>query len=340
MNTDPAVLDAYYDEAKKIGFTDGFVIQPGGPTFVYVADDPDQAWAEIGKYVLYEAQTYASFQTPGSTFVARCARRDGRRPEKVAAVPGGYARRRARGAASAARDGGRSLQPAGGRNPARARLAEPRAVRRRRCCRAFGDGSATRAQTAYCSTLEIRRTVRISLHAEVRNGSLPSLRRDRIRLDGYGCAESRARRCAAPARRPQIGDERARDRARRHRRRTRYAWVDGVRDALRAVHEVWTRHIVETEAPGAFLDEVVAEAPRLATPASRLRREHNEILAVDHARREATRSPARRRRLVRTRGSTTCAPSSPACSIALARHRQRGADLVYEAYDVDIGGGF
>jgi hypothetical protein len=24
---------------------------------------------------------------------------------------------------------------------------------------------------------------------------------------------------------------------------------------------------------------------------------------------------------------------------ALARHRQRGADLVYEAYDVDLGGG-
>jgi hypothetical protein len=26
--------------------------------------------------------------------------------------------------------------------------------------------------------------------------------------------------------------------------------------------------------------------------------------------------------------------------VALARHRQRGADLVYEAYDVDIGGGY
>ena len=26
--------------------------------------------------------------------------------------------------------------------------------------------------------------------------------------------------------------------------------------------------------------------------------------------------------------------------VALVRHRQRGADLVYEAYAVDIGGGF
>jgi alkanesulfonate monooxygenase SsuD/methylene tetrahydromethanopterin reductase-like flavin-dependent oxidoreductase (luciferase family) len=32
---------------------------------VYVADDPEKAWAEIGPYVLYEAQTYASFQTAG-----------------------------------------------------------------------------------------------------------------------------------------------------------------------------------------------------------------------------------------------------------------------------------
>ena len=34
-----------------------------------------------------------------------------------------------------------------------------------------------------------------------------------------------------------------------------------------------------------------------------------------------------------------CAPTSRRCSCALAHHRQRGADLVYEAYDVDIGGG-
>src|SRR4029077_11577985 len=57
-------------------------------------------------------------------------------------------------------------------------------------------------------------------------------------------------------------------------------WRDGVRDALTSLHEVWTRHIVETEAPGAFLDELVGEAPRLSTPAARLRREHNEILGV------------------------------------------------------------
>jgi alkanesulfonate monooxygenase SsuD/methylene tetrahydromethanopterin reductase-like flavin-dependent oxidoreductase (luciferase family) len=65
MNADAAVRDAYFDEAAKIGFEGGFLLQPVGPTFVHVADDPEKAWAEIGRYVLYEAQTYASFQTPG-----------------------------------------------------------------------------------------------------------------------------------------------------------------------------------------------------------------------------------------------------------------------------------
>jgi alkanesulfonate monooxygenase SsuD/methylene tetrahydromethanopterin reductase-like flavin-dependent oxidoreductase (luciferase family) len=65
MNDDPAVPAAYNDEAAKIGFKGGFVVEPTGPTFVYVSDDPDKAWAEIGPYVLYEVQTYTSFQTPG-----------------------------------------------------------------------------------------------------------------------------------------------------------------------------------------------------------------------------------------------------------------------------------
>ena len=57
-------------------------------------------------------------------------------------------------------------------------------------------------------------------------------------------------------------------------------WTAGVREALGVVQDVWTRHVVETEAPGAFLDELVEAAPRLATPAARLRDEHSEILTI------------------------------------------------------------
>ncbi len=65
MNADAAVREAYYEEAKRVGFDRPMFVEPSGPTFVYVADDPERAWEEIGPYVLYEVQTYTSFQTPG-----------------------------------------------------------------------------------------------------------------------------------------------------------------------------------------------------------------------------------------------------------------------------------
>ena len=119
----------------------------------------------------------------------------------------------------------------------------------------------------------------------------------------------------------------------------RGTWVLGVRDGLRTLHEVWTRHIVETEAPGAFLDELVAEAPRLATPASRLRREHSEILAtITRAEKRLLTPPADEDAY--ERWVDEMRTDLTALLVALAKHRQRGADLVYEAYAVDIGGGF
>jgi len=117
----------------------------------------------------------------------------------------------------------------------------------------------------------------------------------------------------------------------------RDAWVRGVRESLARVHEVWTRHIVETEAPGAFLDELVSEAPRLATPASRLRREHNRILeAITAAELKADAPPDDDAYDTWVDGMRT---ECNALLVALVKHRQSGADLVYEAYDVDIGGG-
>jgi alkanesulfonate monooxygenase SsuD/methylene tetrahydromethanopterin reductase-like flavin-dependent oxidoreductase (luciferase family) len=64
MNTDLVVRDAYKEESEKVGYR-GFLVETQGPTFVHVSDDPEKAWAEIGPYVLYDSQTYASYQTPG-----------------------------------------------------------------------------------------------------------------------------------------------------------------------------------------------------------------------------------------------------------------------------------
>ncbi len=115
-------------------------------------------------------------------------------------------------------------------------------------------------------------------------------------------------------------------------------WLARVGDALNSVHEVWTRHIVETEAPGAFLDELTAESPRLSKPASRLRREHTDVLAqITRAEKRLSLAPNGDdydRWVEELRAELT------SLLVALARHRQRGADLIYEAFDVDIGGGF
>ena len=114
-------------------------------------------------------------------------------------------------------------------------------------------------------------------------------------------------------------------------------WRAGVSEALNAMHEVWTRHIVETEAPGAFLDELVGEAPRLSTPAARLRREHNEILGVINRAEKALGQV-----LLDDNHEVfvdTMRADLTEMLCALAHHRQRGADLIFAAYDVDIGGG-
>jgi len=65
MHGDPKLVEYYEDEAEKVGFEDGFVLRPSGPTFVHVTYDVDQTWSEIGRYVFEEAQTYERMQTPG-----------------------------------------------------------------------------------------------------------------------------------------------------------------------------------------------------------------------------------------------------------------------------------
>lgn len=65
MNTDPRLTTAYQEESERVGYTGGFVMVPSGPTFVHVTNDPERTWSQIGDYLLYEAKTYASYQTPG-----------------------------------------------------------------------------------------------------------------------------------------------------------------------------------------------------------------------------------------------------------------------------------
>ena len=100
-------------------------------------------------------------------------------------------------------------------------------------------------------------------------------------------------------------------------------------DVLRAAFEV---HVRETESEGGLYDEMAELAPHVSGKASRLREDHAPIsgLIGDAYRGLAAPFPADadldqlRDDLQRLMGR-------------IVRHRQQGADLVWEAYAVDIG---
>lgn len=99
---------------------------------------------------------------------------------------------------------------------------------------------------------------------------------------------------------------------------------------LRRLRGAFDDHVVEVEAEDGLLAELSRDAPRLQNGINRLAREHPEICQqIDAviAMAEAGSDPDEVR------------SASLATLVAIARHRQRGADLVYEACNVDIGGG-
>ena len=110
------------------------------------------------------------------------------------------------------------------------------------------------------------------------------------------------------------------------------AWRERVRAALAELQHDLRDHVELTEAEDGLHDRIREAAPRLSTPIERLAREHHELaekvsgyLAVLEHGGTTADLPAFREEVTALCGR-------------LVRHRQRGSDLVYEAYNVDIGG--
>ena len=61
---DPQLAKIYTAECERLGFHGGFVSMPSGPGFVHVSEDPERDWERVGPHALYDAQTYAAWQTP------------------------------------------------------------------------------------------------------------------------------------------------------------------------------------------------------------------------------------------------------------------------------------
>lgn len=59
----PGMQEAYEQACREHGYEPGFVLLPARDTVsnCFVADDVDEAWAEIGKYLLHDAMSYSSW---------------------------------------------------------------------------------------------------------------------------------------------------------------------------------------------------------------------------------------------------------------------------------------
>lgn len=112
----------------------------------------------------------------------------------------------------------------------------------------------------------------------------------------------------------------------------RKSWVVDLQHGLRQLEIAFNHHIVEVQSPHGLLDQIVEQAPRLQRTVAVTRDDHATIAG--------------------SIGSVLDMVSGDDASIerdeirdavmvvlmALSRHRQKGADLIYDAYDIDIGG--
>lgn len=106
------------------------------------------------------------------------------------------------------------------------------------------------------------------------------------------------------------------------------AWIEALGDALGSMRLAFDAHVAEVDAPDGLLAELVAQAPRLSSRVNKLSEEHSSLSAEIDACLAMLDAPDPHM----IRGEVLD------LLVALARHRHFGADLVYEAYNVDIGG--
>jgi hypothetical protein len=109
-------------------------------------------------------------------------------------------------------------------------------------------------------------------------------------------------------------------------------WVEGVLGALAELQHEIADHIDITERPDGLYDEIVEAAPRLSRSVQVLREEHPDMQAAAAAlrsmledRHDTVSVDDARDEIARVLGR-------------LVKHRQHGADLLWEAYSLDTGG--
>lgn len=114
------------------------------------------------------------------------------------------------------------------------------------------------------------------------------------------------------------------------------AWRSAMWHALDRLSNAFDAHVTAAEDRRGIIESVIEDEPRMGATAEYLMREHATIRAkiasVTYAL-KATESPMGAEEAESIRELVL------ELFVDLSRHRQRGSDFVWEAYDVDIGGG-
>jgi hypothetical protein len=110
------------------------------------------------------------------------------------------------------------------------------------------------------------------------------------------------------------------------------AWAERVHVALVELSADFRGHVDITEGPDGLYRGVLSIAPRLANAVTGLTAEHAAIAGLIQDMLIAVSEPAINEGVDDVRDLGTMLLGR------LIRHRQRGADLIYEAYEVDVGG--
>ena len=109
-------------------------------------------------------------------------------------------------------------------------------------------------------------------------------------------------------------------------------WSEEAVLRLRELADAFSRHAEQSEGPGGLLTEIIGEAPRLANAVKQIEAEHRQVLSdIDQLKTAASH-------LEDADAVRSFREHSLLVLRAISAHRQRGAELIYEAYSVDIQG--
>lgn len=110
-------------------------------------------------------------------------------------------------------------------------------------------------------------------------------------------------------------------------------WLSSLGDACTTLSEALRRHVALHEGPDSFHSEILRAQPHLAPRVSWLQRDHAQL----HSHLESFR------RQIDLAGSTAVPTAElhragNALLHLFSRHRRRGADVVWDAFEFDLGG--